>query len=111
MFASGIISIEYSGVSTTDVPRLTDVIDSTLKTSSKIHNIQYNAHVGGIDVEGEWDDIMNVLAKCRDAVRLAGAQRVGVRFNLHTRTDKRVTLRDEMNEVEAEYTRLIWIGE
>ncbi|KAI8616296.1 hypothetical protein BC830DRAFT_1167939 [Chytriomyces sp. MP71] len=61
---------------------------------------------GATSVEGEWEDVMAVVAGCRDALLRAGFGGVSFELNLQTRTDVQQTLDEELAEIEAEYRKL-----
>ncbi|KAI9346197.1 hypothetical protein BDR26DRAFT_856018, partial [Obelidium mucronatum] len=106
MFASGIVSFSFTTGVESNKNTLQTVVSETISSKCQQKNINFSSHIGGTELEGDWDAIMAVLGLVRDNLLAAGAVTVSAKFNLHTRSDRIVTLNDEMKEIELEYQKL-----
>ncbi|KAI8850677.1 hypothetical protein BC829DRAFT_147030 [Chytridium lagenaria] len=57
-------------------------------------------HAYGTNVEGEWDQVSEVIKKCHEAVHAMGAPRVSTSIRIGTRTDKEQSMMDKITVVE-----------
>jgi len=62
--------------------------------------LKIQLHSYGTSIEGEWDDVMNGIKKCHEAVHAMGAPRIFTTVKLGTRTDRAQTLEDKVRSVE-----------
>ncbi|KAJ3328073.1 hypothetical protein HDU76_010630 [Blyttiomyces sp. JEL0837] len=65
----------------------------------KSSGLKYEMHANGTNIEGEWDDIMNVIKRCQIAVHEAGAPRISTSIKIGTRTDKASSMEDKVKVV------------
>jgi uncharacterized protein (TIGR00106 family) len=63
-------------------------------------DLRANLHAFGTNVEGEWDQVMDALRACHEAVHAMGAPRVHTTIRMGTRTDREQTLADKVESVE-----------
>jgi uncharacterized protein (TIGR00106 family) len=59
-----------------------------------------NLHAFGTNVEGEWEEVMNALKACHQAVHDMGSPRVHTTIRLSTRTDRVQTMAEKVASVE-----------
>ncbi len=64
-----------------------------------------NLHAFGTNVEGEWDDVVEAIKACHEAVHEMGAPRVHTSVKLSTRTDRSQTLADKIASVRGRLDR------
>ncbi|RUS21530.1 hypothetical protein BC937DRAFT_92406 [Endogone sp. FLAS-F59071] len=50
--------------------------------------LKYQLHASGTNLEGSWDEAMNTIKKCHDAVHKMGCQRIASNIRIVSRTDK-----------------------
>lgn len=58
-------------------------------------------HAYGTNVEGEWDEVMEALKACHQAVHAMGAPRISTTIRLGTRSDRPQTLEEKIKSVET----------
>lgn len=58
-------------------------------------------HAYGTNIEGEWDTVMAAIKQCHEEVHAMGAPRISTTIKLGTRVDKKQTMDDKVNHVEA----------
>ncbi|CEP03647.1 Thiamine-binding protein domain-containing protein [Plasmodiophora brassicae] len=56
-------------------------------------------HAYGTNVEGPWDDVMNAIRDCHDAVHAMGCQRISTSIKIGTRLDKPSTIEGKKQSV------------
>ena len=57
-------------------------------------------HPYGTVIEGEWDDVMQVVKSCHEKIHEMGAPRVFTSLKVGTRTDREQTMADKIASVE-----------
>lgn len=57
-------------------------------------------HAFGTNVEGEWEEVMNALKTCHQAMHEMGAPRIHTAIKLSTRVDKDQTIADKIASVQ-----------
>jgi uncharacterized protein (TIGR00106 family) len=62
--------------------------------------LTYKLHANGTNVEGDWDEVMDVIKKCQISVHEMGAERIFTTIQLGTRTDKDQTMDDKIRSVK-----------
>ena len=58
-------------------------------------------HAYGTNIEGEWDTVMAAIKRCHEEVHAMGAPRISTTMKLGTRTDKKQTMDEKVDHVEA----------
>jgi uncharacterized protein (TIGR00106 family) len=58
-------------------------------------------HGYGTNVEGEWDQVMQAIKECHQALHDMGVPRISSTIRLGTRTDKDQTIEDKIRSVES----------
>ncbi|RLB58725.1 MAG: thiamine-binding protein [Deltaproteobacteria bacterium] len=66
--------------------------------------LRHQFHAMGTNLEGEWDEIMAVVKRCREALLEMGAERVLVRLTIDDRRDKPGRLADKERAVREKMT-------
>ncbi len=66
----------------------------------KQRGLTHQLHAFGTNIEGEWDEVMNAVKACHEAVHAAGRARISSNLKIGTRTDKRQLLREKVESVE-----------
>ncbi|KAJ3245587.1 hypothetical protein HDU77_009416 [Chytriomyces hyalinus] len=96
------ISITPSGtLSINSVDMVERVFDEECKSAGVI----YAKHETGFNVEGDWDAIIQLAGRCRDAVFGGGDRHARIHLALGTRTDKHSTLKDKLRAVQEKSGR------
>jgi uncharacterized protein (TIGR00106 family) len=57
-------------------------------------------HGYGTNVEGEWDDVMQAIKDCHQALHDMGVPRISTTIRLGTRVDRDQTIADKIRSVE-----------
>jgi len=57
-------------------------------------------HGYGTNVEGEWDDVMQAIKDCHQALHDMGVLRISTTIRLGTRVDRDQTIADKIRSVE-----------
>jgi uncharacterized protein (TIGR00106 family) len=57
-------------------------------------------HGYGTNVEGEWDQVMQAVKECHQALHAMGVPRISTTLHLGTRVDREQTLEDRIRSVE-----------
>jgi uncharacterized protein (TIGR00106 family) len=57
-------------------------------------------HGYGTNVEGEWDQVMQAVKECHQALHAMGVPRISTTLHLGTRVDREQTLEDKIRSVE-----------
>lgn len=63
--------------------------------------VDMELHAYGTNIEGEWDDVMDAVKACHEAVHAMGAPRITTTMKLGTRTDREQSMADKVASVEA----------
>ncbi len=79
----------------TSVSRYVALCQDVLEESGLVHSM----HAYGTNVEGEWEDVMEVIRRCHDRVHQAGAPRISTTVRLGTRTDREQTMQEKIDSV------------
>lgn len=58
-------------------------------------------HAYGTNVEGEWEEVMEVVRLCHEKVHEMGAPRITTTIKMGTRTDREQTMEDKVNSVNT----------
>jgi len=57
-------------------------------------------HGYGTNVEGEWDQVMQAIKECHEALHGMGVPRISSTIRLGTRADRAQTIEDKIRSVE-----------
>lgn len=57
-------------------------------------------HAYGTNIEGEWDEVMQAVKKCHEALHEMGVPRISSTLRLGTRVDRVQTMEDKIRSVE-----------
>src|SRR5512145_1258720 len=63
--------------------------------------LKFELHANGTNIEGEWDNVMNAIKACHEAVHRMGAPRITTTLKLGTRTDRDQTMADKVHSVRT----------
>lgn len=66
----------------------------------ELRGLSHYLHAFGTNIEGEWDEVMDAVKACHEAVHAAGRARITSTLKVGTRTDKSQLLRDKVASVE-----------
>ncbi|MCY4051733.1 MAG: MTH1187 family thiamine-binding protein [Gammaproteobacteria bacterium] len=72
---------------------------ATCQKIFEVAGLNYSMHSYGTNVEGEWDQVMDAIKSCHEAVHDAGAPRISTTIRLGTRTDREQTMQDKIDSV------------
>lgn len=62
--------------------------------------LTHTLHAYGTNIEGEWDDVFDVVRRCHEAVHAMGAPRISTTIKLGTRTDREQTMEEKVQSVQ-----------
>jgi len=62
-------------------------------------------HGYGTNIEGEWDQVMQAIKDCHQALHDMGVPRISSTIRLGTRTDRDQTIEDKIRSVETRMTQ------
>lgn len=68
--------------------------------------LKHTLHSAGTTIEGEWDDVMNLIGQLHRSLHDDGIQRIQSDIRVGTRTDKKQTAQDKMDKVKAKMEHL-----
>ena len=57
-------------------------------------------HAYGTNIEGEWDEVMQAVKDCHEALHAMGVPRISSTLRLGTRIDRTQTMEDKIRSVE-----------
>ncbi len=57
-------------------------------------------HAYGTNIEGEWDQVMDAVKHCHEALHEQGVPRISTSLKIGTRTDREQTMADKVRSVE-----------
>lgn len=63
--------------------------------------LETRLHAYGTNIQGEWDEVFSAIKRCHEAVHGMGAPRVSTVIKVGTRTDRKQTMDDKVQSVEA----------
>jgi uncharacterized protein (TIGR00106 family) len=66
----------------------------------KKSGLKSHLHAYGTNIEGEWNDVMNVIRLCHEKIHEMGAPRITTTIKLGTRVDRKQTMEDKIESVE-----------
>jgi uncharacterized protein (TIGR00106 family) len=62
--------------------------------------LKVKLHAYGTNIEGEWDQVMQAIKDCHDALHSMGVPRISSTLRLGTRIDRPQTMEDKIRSVE-----------
>lgn len=62
--------------------------------------LTHELHAYGTNIEGEWDEVFDVIKRCHEAVHALGAPRISTTIKLGTRVDRDQSLAEKVASVE-----------
>lgn len=62
--------------------------------------LKSSLHAYGTNIEGEWDQVMEVVKKCHERIHEMGAPRITTTIKLGTRVDRSQSMEDKVKSVE-----------
>ncbi len=65
----------------------------------KMAGLTPKLHAYGTNIEGEWDEVMDVVKKCHEKVHSMGAPRITTTIKMGTRIDKVQNIDDKVQSV------------
>ncbi len=65
----------------------------------KAAGLESQLHAYGTNIEGEWDEVFDVVKKCHEKVHEMGAPRITTTIKAGTRVDRDQTMADKINSV------------
>ena len=68
-------------------------------------DLKYRMHAYGTNIEGEWDELMQVVKACHEKVHDMGAPRINTTIKMGTRTDRTQSMEDKIKSVEDKLTK------
>ena len=63
--------------------------------------LKMELHANGTNIEGDWDAVMGAVKRCHQRVHEMGAPRISTSLRVGTRTDRKQTLNDKIQSVQA----------
>lgn len=81
--------------------------DEVAKIELKIHEsgLKHTLHSAGTTIEGEWDDVMNLIGNLHAYLHQEGILRIQSDIRVGTRTDKSQTAQDKVDVVNEKMKR------
>ena len=67
-------------------------------------NLIYEFHANGTNIEGDFDEVLNIIKACQLKVHDMGVQRIHSVVQVGTRLDRPHSMRDKKKSVEAKRT-------
>jgi uncharacterized protein (TIGR00106 family) len=61
--------------------------------------LKHHLHSAGTTIEGEWDDVMNLIGQLHQSLHDEGVLRIQSDIRVGTRTDKVQTAQDKVDKV------------
>lgn len=61
--------------------------------------MSYSLHAYGTNIEGDWDQVFNVVKRCHEVVHKIGAPRISTTIKVGTRNDREQTMADKIKSV------------
>lgn len=62
--------------------------------------LSHQMHAYGTNIEGEWDEVMNVVKLCHRRVHSMGAPRINTTLKMGTRIDREQNMQDKIDSVK-----------
>jgi uncharacterized protein (TIGR00106 family) len=61
--------------------------------------LTYELHANGTNVEGEWDEVMQVIKACHERLHEMGVPRIATQIKIGTRIDREQKMADKIASV------------
>ncbi len=61
--------------------------------------LRYELHANGTNVEGEWDEVFDIIRRCHEALHEIGAPRISTTIRLGTRIDREQSMQEKVSSV------------
>ena len=61
--------------------------------------LEHKMHSYGTSVEGEWDEVMNIVKRCHEVVHDMGTPRIHTTMRLGTRIDRDQSMQDKLDSI------------
>jgi uncharacterized protein (TIGR00106 family) len=62
--------------------------------------LKVRLHGYGTNIEGEWDQVMQAIKECHEALHRMGVPRISSTIRIGTRVDREQTIEDKIRSVE-----------
>lgn len=62
--------------------------------------LQHELHAYGTNIEGEWEEVFDVVRRCHEAVHAMGAPRITTTIKAGTRIDREQTMEEKVRSVK-----------
>lgn len=66
----------------------------------KTTNVKFQLHAEGTNLEGEMDEVLNLVKQCHELVHDMNVPRIVTTLKISTRLDKKQTMKDRVESVE-----------
>jgi len=66
----------------------------------KASGLKYHTHAFGTNLEGEWDEVFEVVRQCHQKLHDGGVARISSTLKVGTRIDKKATITDKIQAVQ-----------
>lgn len=63
--------------------------------------LERRLHAFGTNISGPWDEVMGCVKKCHQRIHEMGAPRISSSLKIGTRTDKKQSMQDKLDSVNA----------
>ena len=63
--------------------------------------LSYQLGPNGTAIEGEWDDVFNVIKKCHDKLHNIGVNRIHTSVKIGSRIDRSQTIEDKISSIRS----------
>ncbi|MEA3285880.1 MAG: MTH1187 family thiamine-binding protein [Candidatus Marinimicrobia bacterium] len=63
--------------------------------------LKYELHANGSNIEGSWNDVLNIVKQCQKKVHAMGVDRIFTTIQLGTRTDRNQSMDEKRQSVES----------
>lgn len=67
--------------------------------------LKHELHAYGTNIEGEWEQVFDVVRRCHEAVHAMGAPRITTTIKVGTRIDREQTMEEKVRSVEQKLER------
>lgn len=62
--------------------------------------LKHELHAYGTNIEGEWEEVFDVVRRCHEAVHAMGAPRITTTIKAGTRIDREQTMEEKVRSVK-----------
>lgn len=64
--------------------------------------LEHQMHAYGTNIEGEWEEVFEVVRRCHEVVHDMGAPRITTSMRIGTRTDREQSMADKIDSVQRQ---------